>query len=73
MKHKGANMCTTDRDPRHPASIMRVNTPTGTWRLDATTSRVGIMAKTLIPAHGALPDRWLDGLMRRALRLRRGA
>ena len=35
--------------------------------------RVGIMAKTLIPAHGVLPDRWLDGLMRRALRLRRDA
>lgn len=35
--------------------------------------RVGMMAKTLIPAQGALPDRWLDVLMRRALRLRRGA
>jgi len=31
--------------------------------------RVGIMAKALIPLRSAFPDRWLDGLMRRALRL----
>jgi NAD(P)-dependent dehydrogenase (short-subunit alcohol dehydrogenase family) len=35
--------------------------------------RVGIMAKTLIPVHGLLPDRWFDALMRRALKLRRRA
>jgi NAD(P)-dependent dehydrogenase (short-subunit alcohol dehydrogenase family) len=31
--------------------------------------RVGMMAKALIPLRSAFPDRWLDGLMRRALRL----
>jgi NAD(P)-dependent dehydrogenase (short-subunit alcohol dehydrogenase family) len=35
--------------------------------------RVGIMAKALIPAHAAIPQRWFDALMRRALKLRRGA
>ena len=35
--------------------------------------RVGIMAHTLIPVWRALPDRWLDGLMRRALKIRRDA
>lgn len=31
---------------------------------------VGMMSRTLFPLKAALPDRWLDGLMRRALRIR---
>ena len=31
---------------------------------------VGLMARTLFPLKAVLPDRWLDGLMRRALRIR---
>jgi NAD(P)-dependent dehydrogenase (short-subunit alcohol dehydrogenase family) len=33
---------------------------------------VGRMARALIPLRAALPDRWLDGLMRRALGIRPG-
>jgi len=35
--------------------------------------RIGPMARVLIPLRRALPDRWLDGMMRRALRLKRDA
>lgn len=31
---------------------------------------LGLMPRTLFPLKAALPDRWLDGLMRRALRIR---
>lgn len=31
---------------------------------------VGMMSRALLPLKWALPDRWLDGLMRRALRIR---
>jgi polyisoprenoid-binding protein YceI len=46
MNPKGADLFTKDRDRRDPASIIRVNTATGTWRLDPTASRVGVVAKT---------------------------
>ena len=31
---------------------------------------IGLMSRVLFPLKAALPDRWLDGLMRRALRIR---
>ncbi len=53
-----------------PAAVARVIVAAVEAERPRPRYAVGMMSRVLFPLKKALPDRWLDGLMRRALRIR---
>jgi NAD(P)-dependent dehydrogenase (short-subunit alcohol dehydrogenase family) len=53
-----------------PAAVARVIVDAIEAERPRARYPVGLMSRALFPLKAALPDRWLDGLMRRALRIR---